>query len=128
LIARHDSAAGGVSGNFTSNSSQPAAIQGFDTWEFYNGDIMLVYESQGSIWTKQYQGSWNNPSLIASDAKPGTNVRLWGWVETGYDDDFGDSEFYNATVAYGLTYVSKTHHSLISYVGESYSSYLSCFK
>jgi hypothetical protein len=93
-------------------TATPATIQGFDVFGFYDGDIMLVYESNGSIWTNQYQGSWNSPTLIASDAKPGTSVRLWGWVETGYDDSYDDYDYDDAPFAWGLTYVSKNHQSL----------------
>lgn len=97
-------------------TATPAAILGFDVWRFYNGDMMLVYESHGSIWTKQYQGSWNSPTLIASDAKPGTSVRLWGWVQTGYDNSFDNYDYYDVPFAWGLTLVSKNHQPLIVFL------------
>lgn len=95
---------------------QPTTVQGFDTFGFYDGDIMLVYESNGTIWTKQYQGSWNNPTLIASDAKPGTSVRLTAWVSTGYDNAYDDYNYYDAPFAWGLTYVRESRYPLITFI------------
>jgi hypothetical protein len=97
-------------------ATTPAAIQGFDVYQFYDGDIMLVYESNGYILTKQYQGRWNSPTVIASNAKPGTSVRLTGWVETGSDNVFDGYNYYDVPFSWGLTYVSKNHQSLIVFV------------
>jgi hypothetical protein len=92
-------------------ATQPAKIQGFDAYGFYNGDLMLVYEYDGSIWTKQYQGSWNSPTLIVSGARPGTSVRLWAWVQTENSYDIYD--YYGPLTATGLTYVSEAHQYFI---------------
>jgi hypothetical protein len=78
----------------TISTAIPAPIEGFVAHSWPTGDIQLFYQDpagvQGNILSSQFlSGTWSNPAVIATDARPGTTLSL---SIVYYDLDLNDTD------------------------------------